>query len=120
MYCKRIHRKTVYVRSWGWGIALHHHDDISWGYLKKRGYGNISTEKMTWSRFWKAFKPAILPLLLPIIIIGGIRIGVFTATEAGAVAIIYAAFLGLLYKEMHIKDMIQGLKRLPAQQRPLC
>ena len=53
---------------------------------KKRGYGNISTEKMTWSRFWKAFKPAILPLLLPIIIIGGIRIGVFTATEAGAVA----------------------------------
>ena len=65
---------------------------------KKRGYGNISTEKMTWSRFWKAFKPAILPLLLPIIIIGGIRIGVFTATEAGAVAIIYAAFLGLLYK----------------------
>ncbi len=75
---------------------------------KKRGYGNISTEKMTWSRFWKAFKPAILPLLLPIIIIGGIRIGVFTATEAGAVAIIYAAFLGLLYKEMHIKDMIQG------------
>ena len=77
---------------------------------KKRGYGNISTEKMTWSRFWKAFKPAILPLLLPIIIIGGIRIGVFTATEAGAVAIIYAAFLGLLYKEMHIKDMIQGLK----------
>ena len=35
MYCKRIHRKTVYVRSWGWGIALHHHDDISWGYLKK-------------------------------------------------------------------------------------
>ena len=41
---------------------------------KKRGYGNISTEKMTWSRFWKAFKPAILPLLLPIIIIGGISV----------------------------------------------
>ena len=77
---------------------------------KKRNYGNISTEKMTWNRFWKAFKPAILPLLLPIIIIGGIRIGVFTATEAGAVAIIYAVFLGIIYKEMHINDVIQGLK----------
>ena len=65
---------------------------------------------MTWNRFWKAFKPAILPLLLPIIIIGGIRIGVFTATEAGAVAIIYAVFLGIIYKEMHINDIIQGLK----------
>ena len=60
--------------------------------------------------FSDVLKPAILPLLLPIIIIGGIRIGVFTATEAGAVAILYAAFLGIIYHEMHVKDMIQGLK----------
>ena len=61
---------------------------------KKRGYGLLTTEKLTWSKFWTALKPAILPLLLPVIIIGGIRIGIFTATEAGAVAILYAAFLG--------------------------
>jgi len=77
---------------------------------KKRGYGNLTTEKLTWPRFWKAFKPAVLPLLLPIIIIGGIRIGIFTATEAGAVAILYAALLGIIYREMHVKDMVQGLK----------
>ncbi len=77
---------------------------------KKRGYGILSTEKMTGEKFWKALKPAILPLLLPIIIIGGIRIGIFTATEAGAVAIIYAAMLGVLYKEMHLADVIRGLK----------
>ena len=77
---------------------------------KKRGYGNLTTEKLTWPRFWKAFKPAVLPLLLPIIIIGGIRIGIFTATEAGAVAILYAALLGVIYREMHVKDMVQGLK----------
>ena len=77
---------------------------------KKRGYGILTTEKLTWSKFWTALNPAILPLLLPIIIIGGIRIGVFTATEAGAVAILYAAFLGIIYHEMHVKDMIQGLK----------
>ena len=77
---------------------------------KKRGYGVVSKEKLTFKRFWVAFKPAILPLMLPIIIIGGIRIGIFTATEAGAVAILYAAFLGIIYKEMRVKDMIQGLK----------
>ena len=81
---------------------------------KKRGYGILSTEKLTWTRFWTALKPAILPLLLPIIIIGGIRIGIFTATEAGAVAILYAAFLGILYREMHVKDMVQGLKETVA------
>lgn len=77
---------------------------------KKRGYGNLSTEKMSWSRFWKVFRPAVLPLLLPVIIIGGIRIGVFTATEAGAVAIIYAVILGIIYREMKLTDMCRGLK----------
>ncbi len=77
---------------------------------KKRGYGVVTKEKLTFKRFWVAFKPAILPLMLPVIIIGGIRIGIFTATEAGAVAILYAAFLGIIYREMRIKDMIQGLK----------
>lgn len=81
---------------------------------KKRGYGNLTNEKVTWPRFWAALKPAILPLLLPIIIIGGIRIGIFTATEAGAVAIIYAMILGILYHEMHAKDMLQGLKETAA------
>ena len=87
---------------------------------KKRGYGNLTTEKLTWPRFWKAFKPEILPLLLPIIIIGGIRIGIFTATEAGAVAILYAALLGIIYREMHVKDMVQGLKETVYSQRPSC
>ena len=77
---------------------------------KKRGYGNLSTEKMSWPRFWKVFRPAVLPLLLPVIIIGGIRIGVFTATEAGAVAIIYAVILGIIYREMKLTDLCRALK----------
>ena len=77
---------------------------------KKRGYGNLSTEKMSWPRFWKVFRPAVLPLLLPVIIIGGIRIGVFTATEAGAVAIIYAVILGIIYREVKLTDLCRGLK----------
>ena len=76
---------------------------------KKRHYGKLTTEKLTGERVKKALKPAILPLLLPIIIIGGIRVGAFTATEAGAVAIIYAIFLGFLYRDMKAKDLVASL-----------
>ena len=77
---------------------------------KKRGYAPLRTEKITRKEFIAATKPAILPLLLPIVIIGGIRIGVFTATEAGAIAIVYAVILGVIYREMRFKDLIKGLK----------
>lgn len=77
---------------------------------KKRGYKPMRTEKITSAEFGAAFKPAILPLCLPIIIIGGIRLGVFTATEAGAVAILYAFFLGILYKNIRIDEMKQAMK----------
>lgn len=77
---------------------------------EKRGYLPLRSTRVTGKEFGAALKPALLPLCLPIIIIGGIRFGVFTATEAGAVAILYAAILGLVYHEMHLKDMMQGLK----------
>lgn len=77
---------------------------------KKRNYGVITTEPMTTEKFVKVLKPAFLPLCLPIIIIGGIRIGWFTATEAGAVAIVYALLLGIIYREMKLKEIIMGLK----------
>lgn len=77
---------------------------------KKRGYVPIRKEKITGKEFAKVLKPAILPLCLPIIIIGGIRMGIFTATEAGSIAIIYALLLGLFYKEMKAKDLAVGLK----------
>lgn len=77
---------------------------------KKRGYGKLSTEKLTKEKVVGALRPALLPLLLPIIIIGGIRIGVFTATEAGAIAIIYAIFLGVVYRDMKPSDLARSLK----------
>lgn len=77
---------------------------------KKRGYLPLRTEKMHPSMFWKSFRPAVLPLCLPIIIIGGVRLGVFTATEAGSVAIVYAAILGIVYRELGFKEIAQSLK----------
>src|SRR5699024_8886656 len=51
-----------------------------------------------------------LALLLPVIIIGGIRIGVFSATEAGAIAVFYALFLGLIvYREMTLSQLARSI-----------
>ncbi len=55
---------------------------------------------------WKAFYRAFLPLCLPVIIIGGIRAGVFTPTEAG----VYSIGLGLVYGELRRSDFVKGLK----------
>jgi len=76
----------------------------------KRGYQPVFTEKVPAKEFISAVKPAILPLCLPIIIIGGIRLGIFTATEAGAIAIIYAVLLGAFYKELSLENTFQGLR----------
>ena len=51
----------------------------------------------------------LLALALPLIIIFGLRAGVFTATEAGVVAVVYALVVGLfVYREMKIKDVIKA------------
>lgn len=77
---------------------------------KKRGYAPLRTTRVSGKEFGAALKPAILPLCLPIIIIGGIRLGLFTATEAGAVAIIYSMLLGVIYHEMRWDDLKRGFK----------
>ncbi|NIO12085.1 MAG: TRAP transporter large permease subunit, partial [Deltaproteobacteria bacterium] len=49
---------------------------------------------------WVAFRRGFFPLMTPVIIVGGIYSGVFTPTEAAAVAAFYAMFLGLfIYRE---------------------
>jgi tripartite ATP-independent transporter DctM subunit len=73
----------------------------------RRGYKNEMTENMP---FWKAAKSAFFPLLLPVVIIGGIRIGVFTPTEAGAVSVVYAVVLSIFSREFSLKAMVQTLK----------
>jgi len=65
-----------------------------------------------WSlrELWESFKGAFLSLLTPLILIGGILSGVFTATEAAAIAVLYALILGLfIYREYSFKDLISIL-----------
>lgn len=79
-------------------------------YSKKRGIPRLSETRPTAKEVWEAFVPAILPLCLPIIIIGSIRLGICTPTEAGAVAIAYALFLGILYKEIRLDNVLTCIR----------
>lgn len=72
---------------------------------KKRGYGG-NAEKFSIKGVLKAAADAIWALLMPVIILGGIYGGIFTPTEAAAVAVAYALFIGFfVHKEMQLKDM---------------
>jgi tripartite ATP-independent transporter DctM subunit len=54
----------------------------------------------------KGFINALPALFSPLIIVGGILGGIFTPTEAGAVAVLYSLILGLfVYKELKLKDL---------------
>ena len=57
------------------------------------------------ARAFKIFLDAIPSLMLLVIVIGGIVAGYFTATEASAIAVLYALILALVYKEMGMKDL---------------
>lgn len=101
----------LFVSGIGVGLVLCVSMMILTAYIsKKRGYKKLRESRVTGKELVSATKPAILPLLLPIVIIGGIRIGIFTATEAGAVAIIYSVILGILYKTLKGKVCWQSLK----------
>ncbi|MDB5895862.1 MAG: C4-dicarboxylate transporter permease, partial [Rhodoferax sp.] len=80
----------VYCKFKGWG--------------KNDGDGRLSVGKATWQAGWA--------LLMPVIILGGIYGGVFTPTEASAVAVLYALLVGtLIYREIKPRALYAVLKK---------
>ncbi len=62
--------------------------------------------QFSWSALGRSFLTVWPALLGPVIIVGGILSGIFTATEAGAVACLYAFLLGTLYyKKIKWRDL---------------
>lgn len=75
-------------------------------YAHKRGYPRSPIA--TFGVFVKAFMDAFLPLMTPVILLGGIWGGLFTPTEAAAVAVVYAIVIGVcVLREIGIKELIQ-------------
>jgi len=77
-------------------------------YAIKRGYPRRTLP--TISEICKGLREAFLPLLTPIILIGGMLSGIFTPTEAAAVAALYAFVLSVfIYREVSSSDLIKVL-----------
>lgn len=74
------------------------------GWGKNDGDGRLSVGKALWQAGWA--------LLMPVIILGGIYGGVFTPTEASAVAVFYALIVGVfIYREIRLPDLYTILRK---------
>lgn len=72
-----------------------------WAVRKKFPVG----ERGSFKALFRSFMEALPSLLLLVIVIGGIVIGIFTATEAAAIAVVYTLGLAFTYKEISFKDL---------------
>lgn len=77
---------------------------VTYIYAKKL---NIQGDKKaTGKEVMDALREGMLAIIMPVIIIGGIVSGIFTPTESGAIAVVYALMIGMfVYKEFTVKDI---------------
>lgn len=72
----------------------------------RRGYGRQRPHRAPLREIVRHARQAAWALFLPVLILGGLRGGVFTPTEAGAVAAVYAVLIGtLVYREVSVRDL---------------
>jgi C4-dicarboxylate transporter DctM subunit len=70
----------------------------------KRNYPAF--ERVPWRELPRRALPALWAMMMPLIILVGVTGGIFTVTESAAVAVLYAAFIGLvIYRELKIRDL---------------
>jgi C4-dicarboxylate transporter, DctM subunit len=83
---------------------------VTWYLAKKRNYPFMP--RASWLDSWHAFRESLWGLMLVVIIIGGIYSGLFTATEAAAMAAVYSFFISVyVYKAIKLVDVPQVLLR---------
>lgn len=80
---------------------------VWWFVVKKDGYSDV--EKFTMEEAIVIIKESMPALVLPIMIIGGIRFGLFTPTEAGAFAVVYALVVCMFYYKELDKSNIEEI-----------
>jgi len=77
---------------------------VAYFIARKRNYPKLPM--MSLSGFFIALKKAVFALVAPVIILGGILLGVFTPTEAAAVAVAYAFFVGVfVFRELRLANI---------------
>ena len=74
----------------------------------RRGW--VPRHRFTWAHLGQATRSAALAIVMPIIILGGIMFGVFTPTEAGAVAVAYGFLVAaFVYRSITLKGIYRVL-----------
>ena len=84
---------------------------ITWWYLTRKE--NLSPPpRKSFAEVMSAMRSAGWALMLPLIILVGLRMGVFTPTEAAVVAAVYALFVaGVVYRELNWKQLYEVFER---------
>ena len=83
---------------------------VTWYLARTRDYPRLN--RASWGETWKAFRDSVWGLMLVVIIVGGIYSGLFTATEAAAMAAVYSFFIAVfVYKAIGFKDVPRVLLR---------
>ncbi len=83
---------------------------LVWTWVARRSTSFKPFPKEPWPVRAKALRDSGWALVLPVIIIGGLRFGIFTPTEAAAVAAVYALFVGMvIYREIKPRDLMRLL-----------
>jgi tripartite ATP-independent transporter DctM subunit len=78
---------------------------------KKRGYGRTRERRASLKEITKGAGHAVLALFMPLGFIMGIRLGMFTPTEGGAIAVLYCFIVGgLIYRELKLKHIVPILR----------
>lgn len=69
-------------------------------------------EHLTWQTVWQGLRQGFLPLMTPVLLIGGMLKGIFTATEAAAVAALWAVLVAtLVYRSLSLAKLWAIFKR---------
>lgn len=69
-------------------------------------------DSRSWGDIGRTMRDGFWGLMLPLIVLGGIYSGVFTATEAAAVSVVYALFVELvIYREFRVQDVPEVCKK---------
>jgi tripartite ATP-independent transporter DctM subunit len=78
-----------------------------WWLISRKNEGAVLPKK-TWKERWEVLKDSGWALFLPILIIGGMRFGIFTPTEAAIVAAVYALFVGtVVYRKIKWRELYE-------------
>ncbi|MDR2588288.1 MAG: TRAP transporter large permease [Spirochaetales bacterium] len=78
---------------------------VAYYYAVKHRIARVAA-KITFTTVLKTLSTSIWALIMPLIILGGIYSGIFTPTEAGAVAAVYGFFVGVfVYRDLKVRDI---------------